>query len=90
VVEVYLECGLCGARIEELPILCPDRGGPIQVYHDYDQLKLSREDFHGRTVWRYRELLPVEHPPRLISLNEGWTPTRRSEVIGGVRPRPVV
>ena len=87
---MYLECGVCGTRIEGLPILCPDCGGPIQVYYDYDQLKLSREDFHGRTVWRYRELLPVERPSRLISLNEGWTPTRRSEVIGGVRPRPVV
>nr|MDO8082447.1 threonine synthase [Candidatus Freyarchaeota archaeon] len=78
----YLECAVCKKRIENDPILCPDCGGPIQVYYDYDSMRLSREDFHGRTIWRYRELLPFEKITRLVTLNEGGTPLQRSDTIG--------
>lgn len=78
----YLECGVCKKQIEDGSILCPECGGPIQVYYDYDSLRLSREDFHGRTIWRYRELLPFEKITRLVTLNEGGTPLQRSDIIG--------
>ncbi|MEM2145038.1 MAG: threonine synthase [Candidatus Jordarchaeaceae archaeon] len=78
----YLECGVCKKQIENESILCPECGGPIQVYYDYDSLRLSREDFHGRTIWRYRELLPFEKITRLVTLNEGGTPLQRSDIIG--------
>ena len=25
-------------------------------------------------MWRYREMMPVEFPENIITLNEGWTP----------------
>lgn len=78
----YLECAVCKKQIKNEPILCPECGGPIQVYYDYDSLRLSREDFHGRTIWRYRELLPFERITRLVTLNEGGTPLQRSDIIG--------
>ena len=79
---MYLECAVCKKRVEDDPILCPSCGGPIQVYYDYDSMRLSREDFHGRTIWRYRELLPFEKVTRLVTLNEGSTPLQRSDTIG--------
>ncbi|MHA1578613.1 MAG: threonine synthase [Candidatus Freyarchaeota archaeon] len=79
---MYLECAVCKRRIKGEPILCPSCGGPIQVYYDYDSMRLSREDFHGRTIWRYRELLPFENVTRLVTLNEGSTPLQRSDTIG--------
>lgn len=78
----YLECAVCKKRIENESILCPDCGGPIQVYYDYDSMRLSREDFQGRTIWRYRQLLPFEKITRLVTLNEGYTPLQRSDIIG--------
>lgn len=80
--SMYLECAVCGKRIEDNSILCPDCKGPIQVYYEYDSMRLSREDFHGRTIWRYRELLPFEKITRLVTLNEGSTPLQRSDTIG--------
>ena len=79
---MYLECAVCKRRIEGEPVLCSSCGGPIQVYYDYDSMRLSREDFHGRTIWRYRELLPFEKVTRLVTLNEGSTPLQRSDTIG--------
>jgi hypothetical protein len=46
----------------------------------YDLAALGRSmgpsDFAGRSadLWRYRELLPVVDPARVVTLGEGWTP----------------
>jgi threonine synthase len=53
-------------------------GSPLLV--DYDLERLWGERFRlalaGRepNMWRYRELLPVEHAGSVVSLGEGWTP----------------
>jgi threonine synthase len=33
-------------------------------------------------MWRYREVLPVEHDENVVSLGEGWTPLLRAERLG--------
>ena len=48
----------------------------------------GREAIAGRepSMWRYRELLPVRDPVRMLSLGEGWTPllhaTRLGQAVG--------
>ncbi len=47
---------------------------------EYDLASLNRERWHeqlrdrGTNLWRYCELLPIQHPNNIISLGEGWTP----------------
>ena len=39
-------------------------------------------DHRGASLWRYRELLPVQHPENIVSLGEGWTPLLRAQNLG--------
>ncbi|MGH2725133.1 MAG: threonine synthase [Actinomycetota bacterium] len=58
--------------------VCREDGAPLLV--DYDLEAIGRavrpEDVAGRvpTMWRYRELLPVEDDEHVVSLGEGFTP----------------
>ena len=36
----------------------------------------------GATLWRYRELLPIQDDANIVSLGEGWTPLHRAENLG--------
>ncbi|MDP9340637.1 MAG: threonine synthase [Actinomycetota bacterium] len=75
----HLECSRCGRRYGHLEVrnLC-ECGGPLLVEYDLDAVRgvVRREDLPGRTasMWRYRELLPVEEPVRAVTLGEGFTP----------------
>jgi threonine synthase len=46
---------------------------------------LSKESLESRepTLWRYREVLPVEDARNIITLGEGMTPLLRAERLGG-------
>ncbi|SDW66473.1 L-threonine synthase [Marininema mesophilum] len=56
-------------------------GGIFFVGYDLERVKASwaasplRE--RASTMWRYHELLPVEHPEEAVTLGEGWTPMIR-------------
>jgi threonine synthase len=58
--------------------LCIDCGKPLLVRYDLKQAaaSLTRESLKGRApdLWRYREVLPVEHDENVINLGEGFTP----------------
>ena len=84
----HLECGLCGLEHEarRLHNLCRACGKPLLVRYDLNRSKttLTKESLAARRpdLWRYRELLPVDHDDNLISLGEGWTPLLRAERLG--------
>src|SRR5947209_10716593 len=76
----HLECGACGLSDEarRLHNLCTECGKPLLVRYDLKRAaqSLTKESLSGRRadLWRYREVLPVEHEANIVSLGEGWTP----------------
>jgi threonine synthase len=72
-------CPRCDKRfgLAELLNLCPC-GSPLLVRYDLEkaQAALGKSDLQGRvaSLWRYRELLPLQSETNLISIGEGYTP----------------
>jgi threonine synthase len=76
-----LTCHLCGATYPPKALwVCSDCLGPLEVTYDYDAIGkvISREliESRPRSLWRYRELLPVEEPK--TGFNSGFTPLVRA------------
>lgn len=77
-----LKCRECG---QEYPIepthVCEFCFGPLEVAYDYDRLKgkFTRELIESRpqTMWRYKELLPIDGEPTVGAQN-GYTPLVRA------------
>jgi threonine synthase len=70
---------------------CETCFGPLEVRYDYDAMRraVTRSSIEEgpRSLWRYRDLLPVEGEPR-AGLRSGFTPLVRAERLGrelGVR-----
>ncbi len=84
----YLECAACGLRHEarRLHNLCTECGKPLLVHYDLEKAArtLTKESLRTRRadLWRYREVLPVEHDENIVSLGEGWTPLLHSNRLG--------
>jgi threonine synthase len=78
---VGLTCHLCGATYPpEALWVCTDCLGPLEVSYDYAAIKgvMTRAliESRPRSLWRYRELLPVEEPK--TGFNSGFTPLVRA------------
>ena len=75
----HLECTKCGQRHEagRLLNLCAC-GGPL--FARYDLAHAAREMRPGHlalrepSLWRYREVLPLDDPEERVTLGEGFTP----------------
>ena len=84
----HLECSSCGLKHEaqSLHNLCLECAKPLLFRYDLQQTSrtLTKESLKGRRadLWRYREVLPVEHDENIVSLGEGWTPLLRAERLG--------
>jgi threonine synthase len=81
-----LKCRLCGKRYPKEPNnFCPDDFGPLEVDYDYDAIAevVSREKVAVRpeTMWRFRELLPIDGDPS-VGFRVGGTPLVRAERLG--------
>ncbi|HYM68571.1 MAG TPA: threonine synthase [bacterium] len=76
----HLECTACGATYsaDELHTVCAKCGKVLYPRYDLDRARsgVSREMIAGRapTMWRYRELMPVDDPGNIVTLGEGMTP----------------
>jgi len=73
-----LRCKECGREYpKEALFVCEYCFGPLEVSYDYEPLRgvLTREKIESRprTLWRYRELLPIEGEPK-VGLHSGFTP----------------
>lgn len=83
-----LECAACGASADagRLQNLCPSCGGPLLARYDLARVARSWRpaDLVGRprTVWRWREVLPVAPGEEPLTLGEGGTPLLPSRAIG--------
>ena len=78
-----LKCRECGRLYpKEVINVCEYCFGSIEVDYDYDAIQrtLSRAAFASRpkSLWRYRELLPIEGEPT-AGLSSGFTPFFRAE-----------
>lgn len=81
-------CARCEKQfgLSELLNLC-SCGSPLLVRYDLAKAKteLDKSSFAGRipSLWRYRELLPLEDEAHLISLGEGYTPLLDANNLAG-------
>src|SRR6476619_4540637 len=78
-----LKCRECG---REYPLaanhVCEFDFGPLEVVYDYDRIKsaLTRDTItrRSKSMWRYRELLPVAHEPT-VGTQGGFTPLVKAD-----------
>jgi len=78
-----LKCKECSREYSISPVhVCEFCFGPLEVVYDYEKIKgtLTREKVEARpkSMWRYRELLPLNNDPS-IGINVGYTPLSRAE-----------
>ncbi|MCX7914215.1 MAG: threonine synthase [Thermodesulfovibrionales bacterium] len=78
-----LKCRECGREYPLEPIyVCEFCFGPLEVMYDYNKIKnvLTKEVITNRvkSLWRYRELLPIEGEPQ-VGLESGFTPLIRAD-----------
>src|SRR5712692_7623925 len=78
-----LKCRLCGKTYPKEPLnFCTEDFGPLEVDYDYDAIaeKVSRNVFGRRpnTMWRFRELLPIDGEPT-VGRQVGGTPLVRAD-----------
>jgi threonine synthase len=84
----HLECTNCGLRHEwtRLQNLCTKCEKPLFPVYDLAAVGrvLKREDLARRekSLWRYREVLPLPGDAEPVSLGEGGTPLLRTERFG--------
>jgi len=77
-----LKCRECGHEYEIEPThVCEFCFGPLEVVYDYEKLEgfFTRELIESRpqTMWRYKELLPIDGDPTVGAQN-GFTPLVRA------------
>jgi len=84
-----LECSACGRQHEwsRLQNLCLSCSKPLFAILDLDRARrtLTRETLGTRekSLWRYREVLPLPGNVEPVSLGEGGTPLLRAQKFGG-------
>jgi threonine synthase len=86
-----LECSACGKQHDwkRLQNLCTVCGKPLFAIVDFeavrklDGFKPSSLQRRERSLWRWRELLPLPKDAEPVSLGEGGTPLLQSKRLGG-------
>ena len=78
-----LSCRECGRKYSNRPIAgCEECFAPLKVEYDYDAIGkvLTRDLIESRdtSIWRYRELLPLDEDPK-VGLATGFTPLLRAD-----------
>ncbi len=77
-----LKCRECGQEYDIAPVhVCEFCFGPLEVVYDYAKLegRFTRELIESRpqTMWRYKELLPIDGEPT-VGVQNGFTPLVRA------------
>ncbi len=83
-----LKCRECGEVYQKEPIhVCSFCFGPLEVEYDYEAIKkcLTKEVITSRppTMWRYKELLPLDGEPT-VGVQVGFTPLVRANNLAKV------
>ena len=79
----HLRCRECGRSYPKQAIhICEFDFGPLEAAYDYDAIgrSLTREQITARpqSMWRYRELLPIDGDPG-VGTQVGFTPLVRAD-----------
>jgi threonine synthase len=79
----HLKCRECGRKYpKEAVHVCDFDFGPLEAAYDYDAIraKLTRSVIEGReeSMWRYRELLPIDGEPT-VGTQVGFTPLVKAD-----------
>jgi threonine synthase len=82
-----MECTACGLRHDwqQLQNLCTACGKPLSAIYDLEAVRkldrFKRSSLSGRekSLWRYREVLPLPEAVEPVSLGEGGTPLLRAQ-----------
>src|SRR2546428_1370515 len=82
-----LRCRECGAEYElQATHVCEMCFGPLDAVYDQAALKkkVSRQRIEQgpASMWRYRDLLPVEDDTPVVTLGEGFTPLVKADRLG--------
>jgi threonine synthase len=80
-----LVCRECGSIYpEKVAHVCEKCFGPLEVQYRLDEIKLTPEEIsrRPRTIWRYREFLPVADQSSIVDLGTGLTPLHRCRNLG--------
>jgi len=99
--KFYIVCRACRTRqLYERPLTaCPVcKEGWLDAAYELPannngaksspQTWLQQLTTRGASLWRYRELLPVQRDENIISLGEGWTPLIRAYNLGQMLAHP--
>jgi threonine synthase len=80
--QVKLICLQSGKEYStSLPLWCSEEGGLLDL-HFSAQFPLDKISSRPKTLWRYWEAIPIEHPSSVVSLSEGATPMHDIEIDG--------
>lgn len=77
-----MRCRECGSEHEPARLsVCPECLGPLDAFYDYREVDWSEASLsrRPRSIWRYRELLPLLDPRKAVDLGAGFTPLRRAD-----------
>ncbi|MFH0849260.1 MAG: threonine synthase [archaeon] len=85
-----LKCTVCGAKHQtsDKILVCTKCGKLLDVEFDLEEIRrsFSKESLKERvrSLWRYRELLPIDKDDCIVSLGEGVTSLRKIPRYGGL------
>src|SRR5438132_1846693 len=84
---IGLRCRECGAEYElHATHVCEMCFGPLDAVYDQAALKkvVSRQRIEQgpKSMWRYRDLLPIEDSVAVVTLGEGMTPLIKADRLG--------
>ncbi|MBB5786577.1 threonine synthase [Jiangella mangrovi] len=76
----HLSCRECGTTVELGPYYaCLECFGPLEVAYDFGTITRERIESGPRSIWRYRDLLPVpENVADIPNTDPGFTPLVRA------------
>ncbi|MGH7877817.1 MAG: threonine synthase [Candidatus Dormibacteraceae bacterium] len=82
-----LRCRECGAEYElRATHVCEICFGPLDVAYDYDAIRRvitrARVEAGPPSMWRWRDLLPIEEDAQVVTLGEGMTPLIKADRLG--------
>jgi len=82
----HLESAIDGTVLPHDRLQSMHDGRPLWVRYDLDAVAgaVTRDDVEGRepTMWRYREMLPMDRDENIVSLGEGMTPLLKADRLG--------
>src|SRR5438067_5913447 len=82
-----LRCRECGAEYElQATHVCEMCFGPLDVVYDYaairQRISRARIESGPPSIWRWRDLLPLEMDAPIVTLGEGLTPLVKADRLG--------